>query len=954
MEASMFQTSPFYKRLLAVITVTRGYLLFGTISMLAAIPPGYATAVWPAAGVALLAALLLGRTAYIGVFLGAGLLNYGISANYNNTDPSILLSACMGAFATLQAFVGRYLICAVVQGPVSFSRTSTVAKFIVLGGIISPLFNSTISNIFLWSQGVLPDGDWFKNWVSWYMGDAIGIIFIVPWLLVFLPETLSARVSKARFMLYSLLSVTLGSALLGYLVTNTEKQKHSVEFGVNANVLERSLSGQIDRVSDILQAMAGFVRIQEQVTPGEFRVFVTELLERNTAIHGLSWNERLTGEALAGYESMMRNEYAAFDPGIQFSVKRLDAPGSGGPAGDTTHVVVSYIEPVSDNVKALGLDVYSSDSRREALDAAWRTGSLYPTVPINLVQGEHSEPGVLLFLPASEIVQSTHSGYSTAVLKAQSMISAAFEDALLEHGAVLVFDPDVKEGNATLFSHLLTEEESNSLIAGWPSLRDGSEDQFSDKYALLEKREIKVGARHWILLQLSESQFLYQPWGVHLLLAGTVLFAGLLGWFIIIMAGHTDEIEFQVERRTFDLTEANKRLRDSEVAQAEAVREAQRSNQAKSDFLANMSHEIRTPLNAILGLSRLGLAQQPPATYGDKFAKINHSGELLLAIINDILDFSKIEAQKLQLEKRIFSLKDIVSQLRDLFAEQAESKGIALSFRFEGKMTPWLRGDSLRLRQVLVNLLSNAVKFTGKGSVTMVCRSEVISESATRLIISVTDTGIGMSEAQQNVIFDAFTQADSSTSRKYGGTGLGMTISHRLVSAMEGEIAVESELDKGTCFTVSLPFDVPSELEIAEFRKQTRSLSAVPSSVNSGHILLVEDNEINQEVVGEQLRQLGMQVSFADNGALAVSAVRENVYDLILMDIQMPVMDGYEATRHIRAAGITTPIVALTAAAMVEDMRKALACGMNDHLSKPFRQEDMIRVLKQWITPTEN
>ena len=944
----MFQTSPLLQRIFAVLIVMAGYLLFGTISMLAAIPPGYATAVWPAAGVALLAALLLGAPAYLGIFIGASLLNLGISANYSEAEPSILMSSTMGAFAVLQAFVGRFLIRAIIPRSINFNRASAVAKFILLGGIISPLFNATISNIFLWTQGIISDADFFKNWVSWYMGDAIGIIFIVPWLLVFLPKTLSAKVSKARFVLYSLISVTLCSALLGYLVTNTEKQKHNIEFGVNANVLERSLTGQLARVSDILQAIAGFVRIQEQVTPAEFRTFVTELLKRNPAIHGLSWNERLSNTELAAFELTMQKQYSAFDPDIHFAIKSLAAASQDGANG--IHVVVSYIEPLATNVEALGLDVYSNASRREALNAAWRTDSLYPTVPINLVQGDYAEPGVLLFLPAGQISESEHGGYATGELKAQSMIATAFEGALLEHGAVLVFDPDVTEGNATLFRNNIGEKEADAVISQWAAIRDGVEQQITEKYPLFEKRIIQVGARQWVLLQLSESQFLHQPWGVHLLLAGTVLFAGLLGWFIIIVAGHTDEIEFQVERRTLDLTEANSRLRESEKAQAEAVKEAQRSNRAKSEFLANMSHEIRTPLNAILGLSRLGLAQNPPARFGDKFSKISHSGELLLAIINDILDFSKIEAQKLQLEHRVFSLKDIISQLRDLFAEQAKAKGIGLNFRFEGKLTPWMLGDSLRLRQVLVNLLSNAVKFTRHGSVTMKCRAEKISESASELIITVEDTGIGMSASQLSVVFDAFTQADSSTSRKYGGTGLGMAISHRLVTAMEGKIEVSSEENQGTCFTVSLPFGIPSEQDVAQYREQSKSATAKGQAVTSGHILVVEDNQINQEVVGEQLRQIGLQVSYADNGALAVSAVRENTYDLILMDIQMPVMDGYEATRHIRDAGITTPIVALTAAAMVEDMRKAKACGMNDHLSKPFRQEEMIRVLNQWIT----
>ena len=950
----MFKVQSHMQKLLATFLVSTGYILFGLLSIWAAIPPGFATVVWPAAGLGLLAVLLLGPFALFGVFAGAAVLNFIISLNYAGGEPSLFVSGMMGAFAATQALVGRVLIVSVIPAPVNFVRPAVVAKFLLLGAIISPLTGATLSNIFLWAQGVISDQDWFKNWVSWYMGDAIGIVFIIPWLLVFTPKTLSSHVSKVRFVFYSLITITSCTALLGWLVTKTEMEKHKVEFTVNVNVLERALSGELSKVSDILQALAGFVRIQEDVTPSEYRVFTLDLLKRNPSIHGLSWNERLEGRELKAFETAMQASYEAFDPTIHFEVKGLDAKEDMVAVDNRdTHVIVSFIEPMTGNIKALGLDVYSQISRRKALDNAWSSHRLFPTAPINLVQGDRSEPGVLMFMPGGKTTGSNHSGYATAVLKAREMIENAFGDSLLPTLGVLVFDPAAPSGQSTLFRQNLSGEDVEYLTTGWNKSAQNKAGFLAERFPLNEVRTITVGGHSLVLLQVSGSSFLYQPWGVHLLLAGSVLFAGLLGWFIIIVAGHTDEIEYQVKRRTRDLTQANSRLVESEFAQAEAVKDAERSNRAKSEFLANMSHEIRTPLNAILGLSRLGLNQEPPANFRDKFEKINHSGELLLGIINDILDFSKIEAQKLELEEQIFSIKDIISQLRDLFLEQAKAKGIELQFRFDGKLRPWLTGDSLRLRQILVNLLSNAIKFTSEGSVTLVCRYEDIDDHECLLVISVTDTGIGMSESQQKVVFDAFTQADSSTSRKFGGTGLGMTISHRLATAMDGNISVTSRQGEGTTFIVKVPFKLPQPREIDEFKAERARVRDNREGALSGHVLLVEDNEINQEVVGEQLRHLGLDVTMADNGALAVAATRRHHFDIILMDIQMPVMDGYEATRQIRESGINVPVIALTAAAMVEDKRKALECGMDDHLSKPFRQEEMYAALTKWLNASK-
>lgn len=262
-------------------------------------------------------------------------------------------------------------------------------------------------------------------------------------------------------------------------------------------------------------------------------------------------------------------------------------------------------------------------------------------------------------------------------------------------------------------------------------------------------------------------------------------------------------------------------------------------------------------------------------------------------------------------------------------------------------------GDSLRIKQVLANLLSNAIKFTHEGSVTLMVEQLQDSNGKNLLCWHVLDSGIGMSPELQAVLFEAFTQADSSTSRVYGGSGLGMTISHRLTTAMGGELNVRSELGKGSEFTFTVPVTVATTEQRAHYQNLASSTPQVelPGPAN---ILVVEDNPINQEVITEQLNGLGMKITLANNGQEAVEQVRKSAFDIVLMDIQMPVMDGYTATREIRQLGIVVPIVALTAAAMFEDKQKALAAGMNDHLSKPFKEAEILAMISKWYNHSAN
>lgn len=541
------------------------------------------------------------------------------------------------------------------------------------------------------------------------------------------------------------------------------------------------------------------------------------------------------------------------------------------------------------------------------------------------------------------------------------------------------------------------------------------------------------------------------------------------------------------------LVSAFNQLLEKQEVQAQqllaAKTKADQANQAKSEFLANMSHEIRTPLNAIIGLSELQLGEEQPLHMQQRTRQVHHSGKLLLGIVNDLLDFSKIEAGKMELESRPFMLSDVLQHLASLFALPSSQKGLELVLHLQPDLPEAYEGDYLRLIQILTNLMANAVKFTEQGTVELLIEAKAIHDQQAELVFSISDTGIGMTPEQQERLFKAFSQADTSITRRHGGTGLGLIISQRLVRLMGSSgIHLHSEAGVGSCFSfgLSLPLAATSErpsqqplhckngechalvvddqplarqvlreileswqfvveeaeggvraVEMVQQRLKhqqsydvvlmdwempgmnglnalrtirtvmeeagmTRQLPAMlmvsahdqsniqfyseddiecllkpvhrsslydalshlyqqnqeqlPQSQSqlSEHfcgqrVLVVEDHPINQQVVQSQLEQMGLTVSLAGNGAEGVEQARREQYDLVLMDIQMPVMDGYEAARTIRAFNTEVPIIALTAAALVEDREKALQAGMNDHLGKPFSAQQLFDHLRPWL-----
>ncbi|WP_160168570.1 ATP-binding protein [Catenovulum agarivorans] len=874
--------------LLNIITCVL-YFLAAKLGLLLAIPPGFASAMWPAAGIALAIVLAWGRGILPGVMLGSALANLTVVESI--TPANIVFASLLGIGAMLQAAFGYKLLSKQIRTGEWLVSLNYIRLFLLKAGPISCLISATIGSLSLVGFSYINIADMPFTWFTWWVGDALGALFIGPIALVIFNRH-KLKLHKKLFQVITPSIMVFALVVIVFAFNRAEQsQIPEQELIKESNQVATALANEIARYQAYARAYSGLFSSQSDVTPTEFEQFSQQIILEEDAILAVAWIPKTSRANKQTFLDNVRQHQASFNiHTIDYSVLPHIYP-------------ITYIYPTSSTTQnMLGLDMGSEQLRSHALIRAEKLQASTITAPIIFHHAQYSEPTFIIFTP---IIKNTQvSGHSVLLIPSSKLISNVLEK-YIQQQASLNYKVDLTTQSGVVLYQQLADKNVDLV-------------QLEKIHLLDQVWHLRIGA--------SSSEFIAKKdWGSWMILTVGVILTILLQTFILWLTSSYTFVERQVKLKTRELNR-------------EKIKAEQATIQ-KTYFLANMSHELRTPLNAILGLSDMLKKTKLSDEQADFLRKMQQASKSLLSLISDILDVSKIETGNIELEKSPFSIRKLTAKVKDLFESQAELKNLTFKVDYNGNGNDWLLGDEHRLQQILFNLCSNALKFTETGGVTVRIsnRRDNKNSELNSILFEVIDTGIGIDEHRVNTIFNSFTQADSSITRKYGGSGLGLAISKTLVELMQGQLRCRSQLGIGTQFWFEITMKSAlqqnnvSQVDVPE-EKQLKQL------LNGAMVLIAEDNEINQQIIAFHMESLGAELTLVENGLQAVQAVQDCTFDLILMDIQMPELDGIQASKQIlqHENGIDVPIVALSANVSVEDKQACFDAGILAHIPKPF------------------
>jgi signal transduction histidine kinase len=811
--------SPLLRYLGALALLGLAYYGTGRLGLLLAIPPGYATAVWPPSGIALAGILLLGYRAWPGVMLGSFGVNVFTSLNPASAETiarSMSVAAVIAMGAAAQAVAGAYLVRRFAGSPGPMAKESQIVAFLVLGGPVSCSISASVGAATLLSAGLLERAQIGIGWLTWWAGDVIGVIIFAPLILLAASER---GETWLRTQLTIFLPPALGFAVVVALFVynqRAERERADMEFDQQAERLAEHLEVSFQGYVEILRAVAGFMSTAPDVDRDRFSDFVEPIRARHPGILAISWNVPVRAGERAAYEERARR---ADGPGFQIS--ELTGAGLARAGARAEHVVVAYIEPRAANAMVVGYDVASDPARADALHQARISGVPAATDPVHLVQSRGL--GLLVFLPvykpgaplgtAEERARGVL-GYVTAVFEIKDVFGAILSHAR-EKGLLLRLSDETRSRPGHL------------LYGSTPVTGELREDDGWDKVVALQRgASLNIAGRRWRLeMGLLTKDLIARAnlgaWGI---LTGGLLFVGMLEAFLLLVTRRSAAIELLVAERTEKLSSVNANLAKevTERKQAEKAakvlegalvqkneeleeqnRRLEKATRLKSEFLANMSHELRTPLNAILGFSQLmrdGKLGPVTARQEQYLDNVLGSAEHLLHLINDVLDLAKVEAGKIEVRPARVDVKRAIAEVTDVLRPLLARSRIKLSVDVDPELGE-VFVDREKLRQILYNYLSNAIKFTpaeGDVAVRVTRRDDMFR-------LEVRDSGPGIADEDLSRLFVEFQQLDPADGKPRGGTGLGLALTKRIVEAQGGSVGVRSTLGSSSVFYADLP-----------------------------------------------------------------------------------------------------------------------------------------------------
>ncbi|KZW98979.1 histidine kinase [Pseudoalteromonas luteoviolacea] len=885
----------------AYALLTLGYFGFGKLFTLFAFQD-QVLPIWLPAGIALVGCFLWGWRFAPAIFCASVLFNwttyFGLQSPLNSYGD--VLQVMIVAFGALcQGLIGGYLMRLWLGDPLLMRSRKYIAYYVLLVGISVNLVSANIGmlSLSLFNPLYAFSQHW-QNVIAWWLGDSLGILIFTPLLLMLLNIMVFTKRpyqhKRIMFATCAILFMSVTATTYLYNLGNLNAAKREAQREIN--IIENLVLRHVNLSMLAVQGMAVKLQSLPEFDHTQFDQIAEQQRQRYPFLFALSWGQR-------AHQSQTQQVQAELDTLYRNEVNIQGAPLS----PNDPLVIVKYVSPQAENFTSLGFNIYSRANRKAALEDPEIILQPRATNIVKLIQTTPAKSAYVLFSPVfeqSKTKQDSHAditGYAIGVVQTDVLLNSVLKTTLASNYDLAFYD-----GNSdTPFysNHNATQRPYNT------STHYATQIQFAG-----QTWRLTLAIKDSYISELNHQQTVW-------LLTLQLSICALITFIVLLYNYQNNALNHLVAQRTESLNFA--------------LQDAQQANQAKSRFLANMSHEIRTPLNAVIGFASLTRTTESPITLQGYIDNINMAAKTLLDLVNDILDITKIESNKLQIEQHSFNLQELLKRLDGFFAVSAAEKGLNWKLHTNVEHALWLKGDELRIEQILINLCNNAIKFTESGQVSLHCE---ISESATdyRVQFTVADTGSGIETSQLEQVFAPFSQADSSTSRRFGGTGLGLAICKELSDLMSGSLKVDSTPNVGSQFYFSLrcPFGDASN---------TQSQQYDLAQIKNLNILVAEDNPVNQIVIKSMLASFNVTYQLVSNGQQAVARIQENQFDLVLMDCQMPVLDGYQATSTLRQTydQDTLPIVALTADVMPEDKAYAIAIGFNSHLAKPLDRDKL-------------